>query len=55
MLGSEVNLHVACGNDDIVMVVPTVDLTADISIVKDIRNKISQYITWRRFRFYFRD
>ena len=32
MLGSEVNLHVNCGGDDVVMVLQTVDLTEDVSM-----------------------
>ena len=32
MLGSEVNLHADCQGDDVVMVIPTVDLTADVSM-----------------------
>ena len=32
MLGSEVNLHVNCGGDNVVMVLQTVDLTEDVSI-----------------------
>ena len=32
MLGSEVNLHVNCQGDDIVMVLPTVDLNEDVSM-----------------------
>ena len=32
MLGSEVNLHVNCGGDDVVMVLQTVDLTEDVSV-----------------------
>ena len=31
MLGSEVNLHVNCEGDDVVMVLPTVDLEEDVS------------------------
>lgn len=31
MLGSEVNLHARCGEDEVVMVIPTVDLTVDVS------------------------
>ena len=32
MLGSEVNLHVDCNGDDVVMVLQTVDLEGDVSI-----------------------
>ena len=32
MLGSEVNLHADCMGDNVVMVIPTVDLTADVSM-----------------------
>jgi multiple sugar transport system ATP-binding protein len=32
MLGSEVDLHVNCGGDDVVMVLQTIDLKADVSI-----------------------
>jgi multiple sugar transport system ATP-binding protein len=32
MLGSEVNLHADCQGDNVVMVIPTVDLTADVSM-----------------------
>ena len=32
MLGSEVNLHVNCKGDDVVMVLQTVDLTEDVSL-----------------------
>ncbi len=32
MLGSEVNLHARCGNDEVVMVIPTVDLDVDVSM-----------------------
>ena len=32
MLGSEVNLHVNCEGDDVVMVLPTVDLQEDVSM-----------------------
>ncbi len=32
MLGSEVNLHVNCEGDDVVMVLPTVDLKDDVSM-----------------------
>lgn len=36
MLGSEVNLHADCGGDEVVMVIPTVDLTADVSVGADV-------------------
>ena len=32
MLGSEVNLHARSGGDEVVMVIPTVDLTVDVSM-----------------------
>ncbi|MCQ2511176.1 MAG: TOBE domain-containing protein, partial [Lachnospiraceae bacterium] len=32
MLGSEVNIHVNCEGDDVVMVLPTVDLEDDVSM-----------------------
>ncbi len=32
MLGSEVNLHADCEGDEVVMVIPTVDLTVDVSM-----------------------
>ena len=32
MLGSEVNLHARSGNDEVVMVIPTVDLNVDVSM-----------------------
>ncbi len=32
MLGSEVNLHARSGNDEVVMVIPTVDLDVDVSM-----------------------
>jgi multiple sugar transport system ATP-binding protein len=32
MLGSEVNLHARSGNDEVVMVIPTVDLKVDVSM-----------------------
>ena len=32
MLGSEVNLHADCDGDEVVMVIPTVDLTTDVSV-----------------------
>ena len=36
MLGTEFNLHTKSGNDDIVMVIPTVDLNTDVSMGKTI-------------------
>ena len=36
MLGSEVNLHATCDGDEVVMVIPTVDLTADVSIGAEV-------------------
>ncbi|MBQ0066470.1 MAG: sn-glycerol-3-phosphate ABC transporter ATP-binding protein UgpC [Firmicutes bacterium] len=36
MLGSEVNLHVNCGGDDVVMVLQTVDLTEDVSMGAEV-------------------
>ena len=32
MLGSEVNLHARSDQDEVVMVIPTVDLTVDVSM-----------------------
>ncbi len=37
MLGSEVNLHARSGDDEVVMVVPTVDLQEDVSMGRTIR------------------
>ncbi|MBQ6325169.1 MAG: hypothetical protein IJI26_03765, partial [Clostridia bacterium] len=37
MLGTEVNLHTRSNNDEVVMVIPTVDLTVDVSMGKTIR------------------
>ena len=37
MLGSEVNLHADCMGDDVVMVIPTVDLTADVSMGSTVK------------------
>ncbi|MBP5725812.1 MAG: ABC transporter ATP-binding protein, partial [Clostridia bacterium] len=36
MLGTEVNLHTRSGQDEVVMVIPTVDLTVDVSMGKTI-------------------
>ena len=36
MLGTEVNLHTLSGKDEVVMVIPTVDLTVDVSMGKSI-------------------
>ena len=36
MLGNEVNLHTRSNNDEVVMVIPTVDLTVDVSMGKTI-------------------
>ena len=37
MLGTEANLHALCGNDEVVMVIPTVDLEVDVSMGQTIR------------------
>ena len=37
MLGSEVNLHARSGSDEVVMVIPTVDLTVDVSMGSTVR------------------
>ena len=37
MLGSEVNLHADCEGDNVVMVIPTVDLETDVSVGRDIK------------------
>ena len=37
LLGSEVNLHARSGEDEVVMVIPTVDLETDVSIGAEIR------------------
>ena len=37
MLGTEANLHAMCGQDHVVMVIPTIDLTVDVSIGQTIR------------------
>ena len=36
MLGTEVNLHTRSNDDEVVMVIPTVDLTVDVSMGKNI-------------------
>ena len=37
MLGTEVNLHTRSNEDEVVMVIPTVDLTVDVSMGKHIK------------------
>jgi multiple sugar transport system ATP-binding protein len=37
MLGSEFNLHADCDGDEVVMVIPTVDLAADVSMGKTVK------------------
>ena len=37
MLGSEVNLHANCNGDDVVMVIPTVDLQVDVAMGNKIK------------------
>ena len=37
MLGTEANLHTLCGKDEVVMVIPTVDLEVDVSMGQTIR------------------
>ena len=37
MLGTEVNLHTRSNDDEVVMVIPTVDLTVDVSMGKTIK------------------
>lgn len=32
MMGSEYNIHARCGDDEVVMLIPTVDLTTDVSM-----------------------
>ena len=36
MLGSEVNLHASCDGDEVVMVIPTVDLKTDVSMGSEV-------------------
>ncbi|MBQ9910581.1 MAG: sn-glycerol-3-phosphate ABC transporter ATP-binding protein UgpC [Lachnospiraceae bacterium] len=36
MMGSEYNIHARCGDDEVVMLVPTIDLTADVSMGKTV-------------------
>ena len=36
MMGSEYNIHARSGDDEVVMLIPTVDLTADVSMGKTI-------------------
>ena len=37
MMGSEYNIHARCGDDEVVMLVPTVDLTTDVSMGKTVQ------------------
>ena len=37
MMGSEYNIHARCGDDNVIMVIPTVDLSTDVSMGKTIR------------------
>ena len=37
MLGSEVNLHTVCDGDDVIMVIPTMNLNVDVSMGTEIR------------------
>ncbi|MBQ5987346.1 MAG: TOBE domain-containing protein, partial [Clostridia bacterium] len=36
MMGSEYNIHARCGNDEVVMLIPTYDLETDVSMGKTI-------------------
>ena len=36
MMGSEYNIHARCGDDEVVMLIPTVDLTTDVSMGKTV-------------------
>ena len=36
MMGSEYNIHARTGDDEVVMLIPTVDLTTDVSMGKTI-------------------
>ena len=36
MMGSEYNIHARCGTDEVVMLIPTIDLTADVSMGKTV-------------------
>ena len=36
MMGSEYNIHARCGEDEVVMLIPTVDLTTDVSMGKTV-------------------
>ena len=36
MMGSEYNIHARCGDDEVVMLIPTIDLTADVSMGKTV-------------------
>ena len=37
MMGTEYNLHARSGEDEVVMVIPTIDLSADVSMGQTIR------------------
>ena len=37
MMGSEYNIHARCGDDEVVMLIPTVDLTTDVSMGKTVK------------------
>ncbi len=36
MMGSEYNIHARCADDEVVMLIPTIDLTADVSMGKTV-------------------
>ena len=36
MMGSEYNIHARCGEDEVVMLIPTIDLATDVSMGKTI-------------------
>lgn len=36
MMGSEYNIHARCEGDEVVMLIPTVDLTTDVSMGKTV-------------------
>ena len=36
MMGSEYNIHANCGTDEVVMLIPTVDLETDVSMGKTV-------------------
>ena len=36
MMGSEYNIHARCGDDEVVMLIPTVDLTTDVSMGRTV-------------------